>query len=341
MSRFLFANGLLGLLILSPAASGLAAQLVPVRPVSAQSRVLERLIGTWDTQITGGSADSSDKPIAIGRITRQWVADHKFVQELGGEHEAFITYESSRRTYHAWYFHSNGHVWDMSGRWTGSSGALSFSASLDQSQSLTRQFQFQDDKRHECQILWTDENGRTGIYGTLNFTRCDPAAAENSGKNSKTPPKAKSPPPAEMKIFADEIGKWAIESTMTRGGNTTKAAASSVVALILGGQFLQTTTTIAGREGESIEIAGFDAATKTYRCWRFDADAVSSGPATGTWDEKERTMTWQDKREGDIMAVSKRQSIDRDTAKVHTVSSRQAGTVDFTTDSTLTRQKDK
>ena len=41
---------------------------------------------------------------------------------------------------------------------------------------------------------------------------------------------------------------------------------------ILGGQFLQTTYTIQGREGESIDIAGFDAATKTYRCWHFDAD---------------------------------------------------------------------
>ena len=269
------------------------------------------------------------------------MANHKFVQELGREHEAFITYDPSQGTYRAWYFHSNGHVWELSGRWTGRIDALSLSAELDQNQSLTRQFHFQNDKNHECTVTWTDENGRVGIYGTLNFTRCDPAATEDSGKNPKTVAKPKSPPPVEMKIFDNEVGKWAFEASMTSGEKTTKVNGSYIVESILGGQFVQTKSTIQGKEGESISIAGFDAATKSYRCWHFDDGAIPSGPAAGTWDEKERTMSWTDQRTAEILIVTKKLWINRDTIKFHAVSSRQNGAVDSTLDGTLTRQKGK
>lgn len=352
MSRFMLITCLLGLLALGPTVEVLAADIVPVRPVSAQSRVLERLVGTWDTQISGGSANVFSKPTAIGRITRQWVADHKYVEESAGDHEAFFTYDTSLRTYRAWYFHSNGHVWELTGRATArfgvvgvrttvaSVGAFSLSATLDDNQSLTRQFQFLDDKNHQCTIMWTDENGRTGIYGTLTFTRCDPAAPQDAGKNPK-PAKPPAPPPVEIKIFADDVGKWALEATTTSGDKTTKASGSCLDQWILGGQFLKTTTTIQGREGENIDITGFDAATKTYRCWHFDTDAVSSGPASGTWDEKERTISWNDQRAPELVVASKKQWINHDTAKIHAVTSRIAGVVESTTDSTLTRQKDK
>ena len=124
MSRFTLTTCLSGLLALSPAVEVLAADVVPTRPVSAQSRVLERLVGTWDTQISGGSADAFSKPTAIGRITRQWVADRKFVEETAGDHEAFFTYDTSLRTYRAWYFHSNGHVWELTGRATARFGVV-------------------------------------------------------------------------------------------------------------------------------------------------------------------------------------------------------------------------
>jgi hypothetical protein len=340
MSRFSLTNCLLGLLILSPAVTGLAADVVPPRPVSLQTRLLERLVGTWDTQISGGSADAFSQPTSIGRITRQWVVDHKFVQELGGEHEALLTYDAAHGAYHAWYFHSNGNVWEFTGRWMGTA-RLTLAAALDQNQTLTRQFVLLNDNNHQCNVLWTDEDGRTGIYGTLNFTRCDPAAPENSTKDPKTAAKPKSPPPAEMKVFADEIGKWTMEATTTVGEKTTKVTGSSVVQSILGGQFLQSTTTIQGRPGESIDIIGFDAATKTYRCWPFDPNSVLSQPVTGTWDQKERTMAWKDSRAADLVTVSKKQWISRDEAKIHAVSSKPGGAVESTLDGTLTRQKDK
>ncbi len=70
---------------------------------------------------------------------------------------------------------------------------------VDQNQSITRQFQWTDETRnHECTIFWTDENGRTDVYGTLKFTRNDPAPAEKPGKDPKDPKavdKPKWPPP--------------------------------------------------------------------------------------------------------------------------------------------------
>ena len=250
MRRFTLANCLLGLLILSPAASGLADGIVPPqRPVFPQCRVLEGLVGTWDTQISSGSAEVLGKPRPIGRTTREWVADHKFVHEQGHEHEAYITFDPPQNMYRAWYFHSNGHVWEMAGSWTGNMNMLSLSAELDQNQSMQRHFQVLDDKNHECTVAWTDEDGRNGIYGIFNFTRCDPASAANTGKESGASIQPKPSPPAEMKIFDDDIGKWTVEGSATKGETTTKVNGSSVVQWILGGRFVQTTTTLQGRDG--------------------------------------------------------------------------------------------
>ncbi len=341
MSRSVLTNCVLGLLLFGPAARLWADQLVPQRPVSPQCMVLEGLIGTWDAQLSGGSAEAFDKPISIGRVTRQWVADHKFVQERGREHEAFITFDPRQNMYREWCFHSNGHVWELTGRWTGNTDRVSLSAELDQNQSITRNFQLQGNKNHECTVTWTDENGRIGLYGTLSFTRCDPASTEGSGKKPKPAAEPKPSPPAELKIFDDRIGKWTLEAATTSDEKTTKITGSSVVQWILGGQFMQTKETTSGREGESIGIAGFDQATKTYRCWYFDANGAARGPVTGAWDEKERTMTWKDQLSADLLIVSKKQWINRDTAKIHVVCSRRNGTVTSTMDGTITRQEDK
>jgi hypothetical protein len=355
VNRLALTNFMFGLLILGSAVKGSAADNAPLRPVSPQYpqyAVLEGLAGTWDAQVSGGSAEAFDKLTSIGRITREWMADHKFVHERGGDHEAFFTFDPQQSRYRAWYFHANGHVWELAGRWTGNNtNALSLSASLDHNQTIARHFQLFGDKSHECTVSWTDEDGRSGIYGTLTFTRCDPAGTVNpgsAGKPGKKPDSAGRPkpsPPAEMKIFNDEIGKWAIESTVTSGEKTTKVNGSSIVQWILDGQFLQSKVVAQGRKDESIYIAGFDTATKTYRRWQFDANSVSSDAATGTWDEKERTMAWkvQLKRPatGDLTMVSKKQWINRDTAKTHTVYSKHDGSVDTTADGTITRQKDK
>ena len=333
-------NCVLGLMILGPAVRGWADEIVPPRPVSPQDRILDGLVGTWDGQISGGSAESVGKPAPSGRITRQWVADRHFVQERGRDHLAFLTFDTRQGMYRAWYFHANGHVWELSGRWTGSSDRLSVSAELDENQSLTRNFQILDQKHHECTVTWTDEDGRTGIYGTFNYTRCNPGK-KSSGQKSAAVSKPKSPPPPEMKIFADELGKWALQWSVTSGEKTNKVSGSSVVQSILGGQFLQTTATVQGRPGENFSIVGFDAATKTYRFWFFEADGAPLGPAAGTWDEKQRTMTWECQLAGNVVMSSKKQWLNRDTAKVHRVCSQRNGSVYSTMDGTMTRQTGK
>lgn len=331
---------LLGLLILGPAAMVLADEIVPQRPISPQSRVLEGLVGTWDTQVSGGSEELSANPVSLGCTTREWVVDHHVLHERGSEHEAFITFDRWQNGYRAWYFHSNGHVWEMTGRWTGSTDRLALSAELDENQTLTRNFQLLGDKHQECTITWTDEDGRIGVYGMFNFTRCDPILTDKPGKNPNTVSPPKTSPPAEMKIFERSVGKWALEATMTSGGKTTKATVSNVVQWILGGQFLLSKSTIEGRIGETINVTGFDAATKTYRGWYFDADNTASEPAVGTWDEKQNTMTWKYRIRGDLVLVNQKHWINRDTSKIHGVCSRQDGSVYWTQDGTFTRQKD-
>jgi len=303
--------------------------------------VLEGLIGTWDTQVSGGSAEVLDKPKPIGRITRQWVADRKFVHERGNEHEAYLTFDPRQNMYRAWYFHSNGHTCAMAGQWTGNMNMLSISAEMDRNQSMQRHFQLLDDKNHECTIAWTDEDGRSGIYGVFHFTRCDPVSVVNAGKKPSASIEPKSSAPAEMQVFADDIGKWSIEGSATRGETTTKVNGSMVAQWILGGRFVQTTTALQGRAGAGVGIAGFDTATKAYQCWFFDSDGIYGEPGVGTWDEKERTMTWKQQVTGGATMVKKRQWINHDTVRIHSVFTQQSGAVETTQDGTITRQKDK
>jgi hypothetical protein len=229
----------------------------------------------------------------------------------------------------------------MTGPWTGRPDILSLVAQLDGNQTIARYYQLMGDKNHQCSIGWTDEDGRTGVYGTLSFTRCDPAAMAKPGKKPDAVASPKLSPPAEMKIFENGIRKWAADGTATSGEKTTKISGSSTVQWILGGQFVQSKFVAQGGKDESIWVAGFDAATKTYRCWQFDSNGVSTGPATGTWDEKERTMTWKLELPGDVVMVTKKQWINRDMAKTHEVYSQSDGTVERTADGTITRLKNK
>ena len=341
MSRSTLITCVFSLLIFDIAARLSADVPAPQRPVLPQYRVLEGLVGTWDAQSSGGSAEDAGKPAPIGRITRRWVANHKFVQERGGQHEAFLTFEAPQNMYRAWYFHSNGHVWELTGRWMGMNDRFSVTAELDQNQSLTRNFQILNDKSHECTVTWTDENGRIGTYGTLHYTRSDPAPKEAPGNKSTTASQPQASPPPEMKILEREVGKWAIDGSLTSGEKTTKLTGSSVVQGIFGGQFVESTTTLQGREGESICIRSFDAATKSYRGWYFNPDAIPIQPSAGTWDEKEQTMTWKEQLTADIVSVSKKQWVNGDTAKIHVVCTRRDGSVYFSQDGTITRQKDK
>jgi hypothetical protein len=352
MSRLTLAICLSGLLVLSLTGLGLA-QVVVAPPVALavqafvpavaaapavqpQCQVFERMVGTWEAQAQRISAETSDQPKPIGRVTRQWVVEHKFLQERGSQHEAYLTFDPRRNAYCAWYFHANGHVLEMTGQWTGNWMMFSLSADVDQNQGLQRNFMVQNDQNHECTVTWTDENGRTGIFATLRYARIDAAKTDKSA-NAASPPKVS--PPDEMKIFADEIGKWTIEGSAVSGDKTTKVSGTTTAQWILGGRFVQTTATIQGRKGDNICVAGFDAATKTYRCWYFDPEGSFSEPAVGTWDEKEHTMSWKEKMTSEIVMVKKKQWINHDTAKIHAVYTRPNGSVEATQDGTITRQK--
>jgi hypothetical protein len=313
----------------------------PQRPIALQSRVLESLIGTWDVQVSGGTSENFEKPLPAGRVERRWVAHNKYVREQSDDHQAFITYDPQQNMYRAWYFHRNGHVWQMSGRFTHNFRRLALTTELDLHQSMSRIYQVLDDKNQECSITWTDENGRTGVYGVFKFKQSPVEAKTTAGKKPGAADVKVSPPP-ELGIFDREIGKWTFESKVTADEKTTKVAGSSEVRWILGGRFEEIRATVDGREGESIYLVGFDAATKSYRRWSFEPEGIMSEPEAGAWDEKQRTMTWTtQKTPFDLTLISKRQWIDDDTVKMRNDSSTSGGTDTTTLEGTSKRQKGK
>jgi hypothetical protein len=339
MRRFSLKACWLGILCMGSVSGSAAEEIVPQRPVLPQCRVLESLIGTWNGQVSGGTSEIFDKPTSIGRVTRQWLAGHRFVNEQGPDHEAFITFDSQQNIYRAWYFHRNGHVWEFSGRWTGNTDRLSLYAEMDENQSMSRSFQVFGDKSHECDITWTDDSGHTGVYGIFNFTRCQPQQTEKENTVAKPAMVMDGELPPELKVFANDIGKWTFDGSSTTGEETTKISGTRTVRWILGGHFIKATVIQKGRDGEGITVAGFDVATKAFRSWTFDPQNSTGEPAIGSWDEKERSMTWKAQFPGEFSMVCKKQWVNSDTAKSHFVVTRSNGAVSSTQDGTQIRQK--
>ena len=90
-----------------------------------EMKVLEKLLGTWKVEQT------TSVPKETGSLThvvkRELVLGGRFVKEQGEpDYTAMYTYDSQRKTYRNWFFHSSGFYWEATGAWDESSQTFTF-----------------------------------------------------------------------------------------------------------------------------------------------------------------------------------------------------------------------
>ena len=168
------------------------------------------------------------------------------------------------------------------------------------------------------------------LLAALFFTLLETASAQPPAK------------PAELKVLDRLAGKWRYEweSKPTEGDpKGSKGSGTSTNEWILDGWFQQHKGKGDDPPHEILEIWTYDQHTKTYRAWGFMAPGANHYEASGTWDEKSNTLSYQGKGPGGVTTVSTMRFIDQDNRVGTRVATDAAGKVVQDTRFKLTRQK--
>ena len=148
--------------------------------------------------------------------------------------------------------------------------------------------------------------------------------------------------PAELKVLDRLTGKWRYEwesKPTASDPKGSKGSGTSINEWILDGWFQQHKGKSEDGHHEILEVWTYDERTKTYRAWGFMAPGANHYEATGTWDEKTKTLTYQGKGPGDVTTVSTMRFIDEDNRVGTRVAKDAAGKIVQEIVVKLTRQK--
>ncbi len=136
-------------------------------PMSPEQKVLDKLIGTWEYEETtkpGPGIPSGQNE--QGTITRQWVLNGRFVEEKGGskdsQHIILWTYNTEKKAYEGWMFHSSGTTMKWLGQWDEAKKSFTWKAERDGAMA-TIPFRFLDDDTAVWEVVVQDKEGKTHI----------------------------------------------------------------------------------------------------------------------------------------------------------------------------------
>ena len=135
----------------------------PVKP--PELKVLERLIGKWDSEVILKPAEWTPKEIRTkGTLTREWVLNDRFVQEKGGGPEnpalCMFTYDSEKKAYRFWLFDSTGGALEQTGQWDEVSKIMTWKGSVGNGITTGGPMRFVDDNTIEWQAVAKDATGK-------------------------------------------------------------------------------------------------------------------------------------------------------------------------------------
>jgi hypothetical protein len=168
------------------------------------------------------------------------------------------------------------------------------------------------------------------LVAPLFFTSLETASAQPPAK------------PAELRVLDRLVGKWRFEWESKPAAwepKGSKGAGTTSNEWILDGWFQQHKGKTDDGGLEILEIWTYDQRTKTYRAWGFIAPGGDHFAATGTWDEKSQTLSYQAKGPADVTIVSTMRFIDADNREATRVARDAAGKLFQDARFRLTRQK--
>ncbi len=130
-----------------------------------EMKVLEKLVGTWkDEQIVKVPKEERSTNI----VKRELVLGGRFVQQMGSFDDkgkpttmGMFTYDSNRKTYRFWFFHSSGFYWEPTGTWDESSETFTFKGRVgaDARGTMTATLRFSDEATFAFSVIGNDSDG--------------------------------------------------------------------------------------------------------------------------------------------------------------------------------------
>jgi hypothetical protein len=135
-------------------------------PLPTELKVLERLVGSWDSVAVSKPADWTPKEVrTTSKITRKWILDGQVLQDTsevsdGQEGFSLLTFDPQLKKYRSWWFNSEGNTSKSTGEWNAVAETMSFSSDLDNGLVSRTSLRFIDDNHHDWRVVITDGTGK-------------------------------------------------------------------------------------------------------------------------------------------------------------------------------------
>lgn len=131
----------------------------------AELKVLERLVGKWDSESVSRVAEWTPKEgRAKGILTREWVLNGRYVQETSKQSDTdaivMFTYDTAMKAYRWWLFNSEGNNFDTSGQWDEKTQTLTCKSELGNGLTNTSTIHFLDADTHKWTAIVKDGKGK-------------------------------------------------------------------------------------------------------------------------------------------------------------------------------------
>lgn len=134
-------------------------------PKPPELKVLERLVGKWDSESVSRVAEWTPKEGRVkGVLTREWVLNGRYVQEMSkqsdGDAIVMFTYDPAKSAYRWWMFNSQGNNIEMSGQWDEKTQTLNCTSELGNGLTNTSTIHFLDADTHKWTAIVKDGQGK-------------------------------------------------------------------------------------------------------------------------------------------------------------------------------------
>ena len=135
-----------------------------------EMKALERLVGTWKVEqiVKVPKETRSTNFVVKGEL----VLGGRFLREQAGSDNkgkptgtGMYTYDSNRKTYRYWFFHSSGFYWDSTGTWDESSQTFTFKGRVGTGDATTTAtMRFSDEATLVYSLVTTDPGGEVNYH---------------------------------------------------------------------------------------------------------------------------------------------------------------------------------
>jgi hypothetical protein len=134
-----------------------------------QMEVLERLVGTWDTEQTTTVPTEIDSEKLV--VKRELVLGGRFVRETGGFDDngepsftGMYTYDAQKQVYRNWHFFSSGFYWESTGTWDESKQTLTLTYQLPGDGKGVATMRLKDEETLEFLLIGRDASGTVSYH---------------------------------------------------------------------------------------------------------------------------------------------------------------------------------